>query len=260
MMCSVSISTGFPQLDILINGYEKGKVYLFSGRPSMGKSIFAVNIAKNVAINQHKNVLVFYLEGSKERFVQRLITAQSFVDITRFNTGTLSDDELEKLSRNIENIAYANINIDNSPELTLDVLREKIQTCRNTDLVIIDYLQLAQVDGNRKKANSDFLLSVRKIAKEKNIAIIIISSLSSNCERRVDKRPILRDLQEDGVLEQLAAVVLFLYRDEIYYPSTEKKNITEIIVARNREGSTGIVEVVFIPKVNLIANLEVNIP
>lgn len=258
MFVNNSILSGFPQLDLLINGFEKGKVYLISGRPSMGKSIFAVNITKNAAISQNKNVLVFYLEGSKERFVNRLITSQSFVDISRFNNGQLNQNELENLSKNIEDIASANINVDDSAILTVDILQDKVHSCGATDLIIIDYLQLIQSDSNHKRANTEFLLAVKKIAEEKNMPIIIISSLSDNCEKKVDKRPILKDLQEDGVLEQLADVVLFFYRPEIYDIFQEKKNITEIIVARNRGRATGIVEVVFLPRMNLMSNMEVN--
>jgi replicative DNA helicase len=252
------ISSGIVDLDCIIKGFEKGKVYLISRRQSMGKSIFAVNISKHTAIELKINTLVFYLESTKENFFKRLISSQCFVDYSKFSNGMLDDKDFNSIAKEIEQITLANLLIDDNSTLTLDILRQKIELSEKSDLVIIDYLQLIEGDGNRKKVLSDFMLGLRKIAEEKNIPIIILSSLSDKCESRIDKRPLLSDLRNDGVPEQLADVVMFIYRDDFYDLVSEKKNITEIIVARNRGGSTGVVDVVFIPEKSMITNLENN--
>lgn len=250
------ISTGFFDLDALIGGIENGKVYMIAGRPSTGKSIFVVNIAAFAARNFNKNVLFFYLEGTKERFTNRLVSSECFVDYGRFEKGLLDDAEWKSVSNNIPDIFTNNIMIDDSSEINLESLKNKLDRASNIDMVIIDYLQLVDGNGDRKKIITDLLLCLRNIAQEKNLPILIVSSMSDVCEKRCDKRPILRDLNEDGILEQLTDVVMFLYRDNIYDPLSEKRNITEIIVARNRTGSVGVVEVAFIPSRNKFANLE----
>ena len=238
------ISTGFNKLNERTGGLHGGELILIAGRPGMGKSSFAVNIAEHVAINDNRTAAIFNLEMPREQIVNRIICSQALVDSHKIRTGTLTGEDWEKIGEVVNKVALAPLYIDDTASLTVSQIRAKcrrLKQTRNLQLIVIDYLQLMQSGGrsdNRQQEISEISRSLKILAKELNVPVIALSQLSRASESRSDKRPMLSDLRESGAIEQDADMVMFLYRDEYYNKDTENR-LAECIIAKNRNGETG---------------------
>ena len=243
------LSTGLNDLDYKINGLNKSDLLLVAARPAMGKSAFALNLARNVAKKYKKTVAVFNLEMNKEQLVMRLLSSESFIELQKLNTGKLSEEEWSKLCLASSALSQMDIRIDDNPTVTVASISACCRRLGNDlGLVVIDYLQLMQGSGNGKNSDnrvtvvSEISRGLKVMAKELNVPVICLSQLSRAVESRTDKRPILSDLRESGAIEQDADIVMFLYRDDYYNENSEEKGISECIVAKNRHGETGTVK------------------
>ena len=256
------ISTGMRDLDKKINGLNKSDLILVAGRPAMGKSAFALNLALNVAKKCNKTVAIFNLEMSREQLAMRLLAMESYVDGQKMQTGKLTEDEWGKLSLASVALSQTDIRIDDNPSITVADMNAKCRRLENLGLVVIDYLQLMNGSGygkggdNRVNVVSDISRSLKIMAKELNVPVICLSQLSRGPESRQDKRPMLSDLRESGAIEQDADEVLFLYRDEYYNENTEDKGVAECIVSKNRHGEVGTVKLQWVPQYQAFNNLE----
>jgi len=258
------IPTGYKNLDYKTAGLQNSDLIILAARPAMGKSALAINIATNVAINSNIPVAIFNLEMSKEQIGNRILCSEAMVDSNKIRTGQIEDDDWLKLASTLGRLSDAPMYIDDTPGISVMEIRakcRKLKLEKNIGLVIIDYLQLVQGSGkrnsNREQEISEISRSLKILAKELNIPVIALSQLSRAAEqRKEDHRPMLSDLRESGAIEQDADLVIFLYRDDYYNEESEKKNIAEIILAKHRGGSTGTVEVAWIPSYTKFANLE----
>lgn len=258
------LSTGLRDLDRAINGLNKSDLILLAARPGMGKSAMALNMAMSVAKkNPKRTVAVFSLEMSKAQLVTRLIAGESFVDLGKLTTGRLSEDEWTKIGTAAAALAQTDLRIDDNPSLSVAEMNAKCRRIDDLAMVIIDYLQLMTSAGgrsysgeNRQQVVSDISRSLKIMAKELNVPVLCLSQLSRANESRSDKRPMLSDLRESGAIEQDADEVLFLYREDYYNKDTEKQNIAECIVAKNRHGETGTVELQWLPQFTTYADRE----
>lgn len=258
------IPTGFIDLDYKTAGLQPSDLILIAARPSMGKTAFVLNIAQQVAFKQNLTVAMFSLEMSKEQFVNRLFSLESKVDSQHIRTGNLSDAEWESLIESAGVIGKSNLIIDDTPGITIPELRSKCRKFKleyDLKLIIIDYLQLMSGSGGRSNDSrqqeiSDISRSLKALARELNVPVIALSQLSRAVEQRPEHRPMLSDLRESGAIEQDADVVMFLYRDDYYNPDTEKKGIAEVIIAKQRNGPIGTVELVWLPDYTKFANLQ----
>ncbi len=256
------MSTGMRDLDKKINGLNKSDLLLVAARPAMGKSAFALNLALNVAKKYKKTVAIFNLEMSREQLAMRLLAIESFVDGQKMQTGKLTEDEWSKLSMASVALSQTDIRIDDNPSITVAEMNAKCRRVENLGMVVIDYLQLMQGSGygkggdSRVNVVSDISRSLKIMAKELNVPVVCLSQLSRGPESRPDKRPMLSDLRESGAIEQDADEVLFLYRDEYYHEDTENKGIAECIVAKNRHGEVGKVELQWIPQYQTFTDRE----
>ena len=256
------IPTGFIDLDYRTAGMQPSDLVLIAARPSMGKTAFVLNIAQHVAFKQNQTVAVFSLEMSKEQLVNRLFALESQVDSQNIRTGQLSDIEWEKLIESAGIIGKSNLIIDDTPGISIAELRSKCRKYKlehNLSMIIIDYLQLMSGSGrsdSRQQEISDISRSLKAIARELSVPVLALSQLSRAVEQRPDHRPMLSDLRESGAIEQDAVVVMFIYRDDYYNHDTERKDIAEIIIAKQRNGPIGTVELAWIPKYTKFANLQ----
>ena len=256
------IATGFTDLDYKMAGLQKSDLILIAARPSMGKTAFVLNIAQYAAFKQNKAVAIFSLEMSKEQLVNRLFSLESKVSGQNIRTGNLSDSEWEKLAETAGIIGQSNLMIDDTPGITIAELRSKCRKFkleRGLDIIIIDYLQLMSGGGrseSRQQEISEISRSLKAIARELHVPVLALSQLSRAVEQRPDHRPMLSDLRESGAIEQDADVVMFIYRDDYYNHETEKKNVAEIIVAKQRNGPIGTVELVWLPNYTQFANMK----
>lgn len=256
------VPTGFPDLDEKTSGFQPSDLILIAARPSMGKTAFALNIAQNAAIRYKVPVAIFSLEMSKEQLVQRMLCAESNVDSHKLRTGRLDEEDWPKLARAMGPLSEAPIYIDDTPGISSLELRAKarrLKAEKGLGLIIIDYLQLMSGRGNsenRQQEISEISRSLKALARELNVPVVALSQLSRAPEMRSDHRPILSDLRESGSQEQDSDVVAFLYRDDYYNPDTDKKNIAEVIIAKQRNGPTGTVELVWLPRFTKFASLE----
>ena len=245
------LTTGFRDLNKKINGLQRSDLLLIAARPAMGKTAFALNLVQNAALKGDASVAVFSLEMSKEQLVQRMIASQSTVELKKIKTGTLADNDWPRITDGMAILSGAKIHIDDTPGIKISELRSKCRKLKiekGLDLVLIDYLQLMEGEGqneSRQQEIAKISRSLKILAKELDCPVVALSQLSRAPEQRADHRPMLSDLRESGSIEQDADIVMFLYRDEYYNPDTEKKNIGEIIVAKNRHGETGTVELVW---------------
>ena len=245
------LTTGFRDLNKKINGLQKYDLLLIAARPAMGKTAFALNLVQNAALKGDASVAVFSLEMSKEQLVQRMIASQSTVELKKIKTGTLADNDWPRITDGMAILSGAKIHIDDTPGIKISELRSKCRKLKiekGLDLVLIDYLQLMEGEGqneSRQQEIAKISRSLKILAKELDCPVVALSQLSRAPEQRADHRPMLSDLRESGSIEQDADIVMFLYRDEYYNPDTEKKNIGEVIVAKNRHGETGTVELVW---------------
>ncbi len=257
------VATGFIDLDYRTAGMQPSDLILVAARPSMGKTAFVLNIAQYVAFRQRQTVAIFSLEMSKEQLVNRLFSMESKVDSQHLRTGNLSDEEWEKLIESAGAIGKSNLIIDDTPGISISELRSKCRKYKlehHLDMIIIDYLQLMTGSGrgtdSRQQEISDISRSLKALARELSVPVIALSQLSRAVEQRPDHRPMLSDLRESGAIEQDADVVMFIYRDDYYNKDTEKKNIAEIIIAKQRNGPIGTVELVWLPDFTKFGNLQ----
>lgn len=258
------ISTGFIDLDNKTSGLQRSDLVLVAARPSMGKTAFSVNIALNAAKDSDVSVAIFSLEMSKNQIAQRMISSESHIELQKIIRGDLNTDpdNWTRLIETLQILSQRNITIDDTPGITLSDLRakcRKIKIEKGLDVVLIDYLQLMSGDGrseSRQQEISAISRGLKALAKEMDCTVIALSQLSRAPELRSDHRPILSDLRESGAIEQDADIVMFLYRDEYYNPDSEKKNTTEVIIAKHRNGPTGIVELVFAGEYTKFLNIE----
>jgi len=255
------ISTGFVDFDAKTAGLQKSDFILIAARPSMGKTAFALNIAQNAAVKQHVPVAIFSLEMSKEQLVNRMMCAEALVDAQKVRTGDLNADDWSKLVDAMGVLSEAPIYIDDTPGITAMDIRAKCRRLKlekGLGLVVIDYLQLMSGNGrtdSRQQEISEISRSLKAIAREIEAPVIALSQLSRACEARADHRPMLSDLRESGAIEQDADVVTFLYRDEYYFPESEKKNVAELIIAKQRNGPTGTVNLTWLGQYTKFANM-----
>ena len=254
------LTTGFRDLNKKINGLQRSDLLLIAARPAMGKTAFALNLVQNAALKGDASVAVFSLEMSKEQLVQRMIASQSTVELKKIKTGTLADNDWPRITDGMAILSGAKIHIDDTPGIKISELRSKCRKLKiekGLDLVLIDYLQLMEGEGqneSRQQEIAKISRSLKILAKELDCPVVALSQLSRAPEQRADHRPMLSDLRESGSIEQDADIVMFLYRDEYYNPDTEKKNIGEVIVAKNRHGETGTVELVWVGGIQKFAD------
>ena len=257
------ISTGFSAVDGKINGLNGSDLLLLAARPGMGKTSMALNVALSAAKESGKTVAIFSLEMSREQLVTRLIASEGLVENQRLTTGNLRESDWVKIAEAASTLSRLDIRIDDNPLLTVADMNAKCRRLDNLGLVVIDYLQLMTSAGgksysgeNRQQAVSDISRMLKIMAKELQVPVLCLSQLSRANEKRDDKRPMLSDLRESGAIEQDADIVMFLYREDYYKEDTEKRNIAECIVAKNRHGETGKVELRWMPDYTAFGTLE----
>ncbi len=257
------IPTGFIDLDSRTAGLQPSDLVLVAARPSMGKTAFVLNIAQYVAFHENMCTAIFSLEMSKEQLVNRLFSLEAKVDAQVLRTGNLSDADWEKLVEGAGIIGDSELIIDDTPGISISELRSRCRKYKlehDLKLVIIDYLQLMSGSGrsgeSRQQEISDISRSLKALARELNVPVVALSQLSRAVEQRPDHRPMLSDLRESGAIEQDADVVMFIYRDDYYNKDTDKKGISEIIIAKQRNGPIGTVELAWLPQYTKFANLE----
>ncbi len=248
------VPTGFKDLDNILAGLQRSDLFVLAARPSMGKTALSLNIAHNVSIESELPVLIFSLEMSKEQLVDRMLAVESGVDAWALRTGNLSDDDFEKIGQAMGSLSEAQIYIDDTPGITVSDLRTKARReahQRPLGLIVVDYLQLMSGgaryggDGNRVQEISEISRGLKQVARELNVPLMALSQLSRSVESRSPQIPQLADLRESGSIEQDADVVAFIYREDYYNPDTERKNLTDILIKKHRNGPTGGVELYF---------------
>lgn len=256
------ISTGFIDLDYKTSGFQPSDLILIAARPSMGKTAFVLNIAQYMAFHNDVTVAVFSLEMSKEQLVNRLLSLESKVDSQAIRTGNLSDDDWAKLIEGAGTIGKSNLIIDDTPGISISELRSKCRKYKlenNLGIVMIDYLQLmtgSKKTDSRQQEISDISRSLKELARELNVPVVALSQLSRAVEQRPEHRPMLSDLRESGAIEQDADVVMFLYRDDYYNKDSDMKGIAEVIIAKQRNGPIGTVNLVWLPNYTKFANIQ----
>ncbi|NPV29473.1 MAG: replicative DNA helicase [Firmicutes bacterium] len=256
------LPTGFTELDRLTSGLQPSDLILLAARPSMGKTSLGLNIAQNVALKAGVPVGIFSLEMAGEQVVQRLLCAEALVDQQRLRTGFLTEEDWPRLVRAASRLAEAPIFIDDTPAISLLELRSKARRLKiehQVGFLVIDYLQLMQTGRrmeNRVQEISEISRFLKSLARELDIPVLALSQLSRAVEQRGERIPMLSDLRESGSLEQDSDVVMFIYRDDYYNPHSEKKGIAEIIVAKQRNGPVGTVELAFLKEFTKFVNLE----
>ena len=249
------VRTGYRDLDNMTAGLQRSDLIILAARPAMGKTTLVTNLAYNVATIAKQPVLFFSLEMSKEQLVDRMLADASGVDSWNIRTGNLSDDDFSKLSEAMGEMAEAPIYIDDTPGVSVLEMRTKARRAAHEQplgLIIIDYLQLMQGsgrdNGNRVQEVSEISRGLKLLARELNVPVIALSQLSRNVENRSPQVPQLADLRESGSIEQDADIVMFIYREAYYNPETERENITDLIIAKHRNGPVGKVELYFHPE------------
>ncbi len=257
------IPTGFIDLDSMTAGMQRSDLILVAARPSMGKTAFALNIASYVVLKRDLPVVIFSLEMSQESLVNRLFSIDSGIDAKNIRTGDLEDYEWPRLEESAKTIGRSKLIIDEAPSITISEIRSKCRKYKqqqDIQLVVIDYLQLISSNGNqesRQQEISNISRSLKALARELDIPVIALSQLNRGVEQREDKRPMLSDLRDSGAIEQDADVVMLLYRDDYYNKDESKeKGISEIIVAKQRNGPTGTIRLKWLAKYTRFVNLE----
>jgi len=256
--------TGFKDLDKLTSGLQPSDLILVAARPSMGKTAFTLNLATHIAVREKKAVAFFSLEMSKEQLVQRMLCSEGAIDSQRLRIGELDDKDWGKLISAADRLSTAPIFIDDTAGITVMELRSKarrLKTEYDLKLIVIDYLQLMQGSSskggdNRQQEISEISRSLKALARELNVPVIALSQLSRSVESRQVKKPMLSDLRESGSLEQDADIVMFLYREDYYDPDTENKNITDVIIAKHRNGPVDTIQLFFHKQFTKFADLS----
>ena len=255
------VATGFIDLDRMTAGFQPSDLILIAARPSMGKTAFVLNVADYVCFHSNKSAVVFSLEMSKGQLVNRLLAQEAKIDAQHIRTGNLDEKEWMSLMEGADVIAKSKLIIDDTPNISLGELRSKCRKYKHDmgiDIIIIDYLQLMTSGGkseSRQQEVSEISRSLKALARELNVPVVALSQLSRAVEKREDHRPVLSDLRESGAIEQDADVVMFLYRDDYYNHETEKKDISEVIIAKQRNGPIGTVELAWLREFTKFANL-----
>ena len=256
------LPTGFIDLDYKTSGLQPSDLILIAARPSMGKTAFALNIAQYMAFKKGITVAMFSLEMSKEQFVNRLLAMESRVDSQALRTGNLKDEDWTKLVEGADIIGNSNLIIDDTPGISISELRSKCRKYKlehDLGIIFIDYLQLMSGSGrtdSRQQEISEISRALKALARELNVPVVALSQLSRAVEQRPDHRPMLSDLRESGAIEQDADVVMFLYRDDYYHKDTEKPGISEVIIAKQRNGPIGTVELVWLAQYTQFVNAK----
>jgi replicative DNA helicase len=256
------IPTGFIDLDYRTAGMQPSDLILVAARPSMGKTAFELNLAQYMAFKKNLTVALFSLEMSKEQLVNRMFSLESSVDAQKLRTGQLNDQEWERLIESAGTIGKSNLIIDDTPGITIAELRSKCRKYKlehDLSIIMIDYLQLMSGSGrseSRQQEISDISRSLKALARELNVPVVALSQLSRAVEQRPDHRPMLSDLRESGAIEQDADVVMFLYRDDYYNHDSPDKGVSEVIIAKQRNGPIGTVKLAWLPEYTKFANLE----
>lgn len=246
------LATGFKDMDEMTGGLQKGDLFIIAGRPSMGKTAFALNLAVNAARFSNATVAVYSLEMGKEQLMMRMMTSEARIDAGRIRKGELHDDDWPKLTKAADLLSQQKIFIDDQPAQSTFEIRAKARRLakeHGLDLVIIDYLQLIRGSGStysREQEISEISRSLKALAKEMQVPVIALSQLNRSVETRDDKRPRMSDLRESGAIEQDADVISFVYRDVVYHPDTPDQNVAEIIVGKHRNGAIGKVRLAFL--------------
>jgi replicative DNA helicase len=260
---STGVGSGFRDLDKMTSGFQPSDLIIVAARPSVGKTAFALNIAQNAGVRGKETVAIFSLEMGAAQLVQRMICAEANVDANRLRTGELKPDDWEKLTMAIGALSEAQIYIDDSPSLNVAEIRAKCRRLKKEKglgMILIDYLQLIAGRGkggdNRQQEVSEISRTLKQIARELEVPVIALSQLSRGVEQRQDKRPMMSDLRESGSIEQDADIVAFLYRDDYYNKESEKEGVIEIIIAKQRNGPVGTVELAFLKNYNKFVSLD----
>ena len=256
------LPTGFVDLDYKTSGMHGSDLVLVAARPSMGKTAFVLNIAQYMAFRKDITVAIFSLEMSKEQLMNRLLAMESHVDSMALRTGNLGDEDWARLVEGADIIGRSRLIIDDTPGISVQQLRSRCRKYKlehDLGIIMIDYMQLMSGSGradSRQQEISDISRSLKALARELNVPVIVLSQLNRAVEQRPDHRPMLSDLRESGAIEQDADVVMFIYRDDYYHKDTEKKDIAEIIIAKQRNGPIGTVELVWLPKYTQFVNMK----
>ena len=256
------IPTGFIDLDYKTSGMQPSDFILIAARPSMGKTAFVLNLVDYVAVKKNMPCMIFSLEMSKEQLVNRMLSMESNVDSQKLRTGSLTDSDWDAVVEGIGIIGGSKLMIDDTPGISITELRSKCRKMKleyGLSMIIIDYLQLMSGSGksgdNRQQEISEISRSLKALAREMNAPVVALSQLSRACETRQDHRPMLSDLRESGAIEQDADVVMFLYRDDYYNKDTDKPNVAEVIIAKQRNGPIGTVELLWRPEYTKFVNM-----
>lgn len=258
------IPTGFIDLDYKTSGMQPSDFVLIAARPSMGKTAFVLNLVDHVAVRKGLPCMIFSLEMSKEQLVNRMLAMESNVDSQKLRTGNLTDSDWDAIVEGIGVIGNSKLVIDDTPGISITELRSKCRKMKleqGLSMIIIDYLQLMSGSGgksseSRQQEISEISRSLKALAREMNAPVVALSQLSRACETRTDHRPMLSDLRESGAIEQDADVVMFLYRDDYYNKDTDMPNIAEVIIAKQRNGPIGTVNLLWQPEFTKFVNLE----
>ena len=258
----LGIPSGFKELDRKTLGFTPGQLIVVAARPAMGKSAFALNILTNAALRAGKSAVYFSLEMSKEELLNRILASEAMVDSSKIRSGKLDDEDWISLTNISGSLSESKIILDDSAGYTPLELRARCRKLKmeyDIGLIVIDYLQLmeaSRISSSRQQDISEISRSLKVLAREIGVPIIALSQLSRAPEQRPDHRPMLSDLRESGSIEQDADMVMFLYRDDYYNPETEKKNIAEVILAKNRAGSTGTTELIWLGNYMKFGNID----
>jgi replicative DNA helicase len=261
----VGVATGFSDLDKMTGGLQKSDLVILAARPAVGKTALALSLAHNSALRFGRKIAVFSLEMSKEQLAARMLSMDAGVDQQKLRTGNINDEEWDRISESVGRLSEADIYIDDTPGITMVEMRSKARRLmmeHGFDLLIVDYLQLMQGSGagrgheNRVMEISEISRGLKGLARELNIPVLALSQLSRAVESRTEKKPQLSDLRESGSIEQDADIVMFIYRDEVYNPDSERKNIADIIVAKHRNGPIGQVSLYFLAAQTLYRDLD----
>ena len=257
------LATGFIDLDYKTSGFQNSDLILVAARPSMGKTAFVLNIAEYMAFKQNRAVAIFSLEMSKQQLMNRLFAMESRVNSQSLRTGNLKDEDWSKLIESAGLIGDSRLIIDDTPGITVRELRSKCRKYKlehGLDIIMIDYLQLMSGGGkgndSRQQEISDISRSLKALARELNVPVVALSQLSRAVESRTDHRPMLSDQRESGAIEQDADMVMFIYRDDYYNKDSDMKGVAEIIIAKQRNGPIGTVNLVWLPDYTKFMNLE----
>lgn len=257
------IPTGFTELDRITAGFQKNDLIIVAARPSVGKTAFALNMSQNIATKTDENVAIFSLEMGADQLVMRMLCAEGNIDAQRLRTGKLEDEDWQRLTMAMGSLSKAGIYIDDTPGIKVKEIRSKcrkLKQDRGLGMIMIDYMQLIQGDARsgegRQQEVSEISRELKGLARELEVPVIALSQLSRGVESRQDKRPMMSDIRESGSIEQDADVIAFLYRDDYYDQESEAKDIIEIIIAKQRNGPVGTVELAFVKEYNKFVNLE----